>query len=248
MTSLYEEQYQSASNLFDTDPKACIRLAELNLTDPTLPPYYVIHNCILIACALDDWSDADIWQRRAEQAYWTCAAKAELKQDAEALKELKNVRKELDQLEAFRREDLNDQFEKDFADEMRLGEEIANQDQLDDMENMFEDADAVAENEMEVAADQMDRLAIEEVVTGTDTSTQRPTFTVDSPADPPADSSTTTSEPAQKTLRGKKAKKGKKGGAFHAHTFNKSYGKNVGTSRPSVLGMDWAQQHETEDN
>lgn len=33
--------------------------------DPTLPPYYEIHNCALIFCALDTWGEANFWRIRA---------------------------------------------------------------------------------------------------------------------------------------------------------------------------------------
>ncbi|KAH7066958.1 hypothetical protein BKA63DRAFT_495842 [Paraphoma chrysanthemicola] len=62
--SLYRQQYDAARSMFDeTDTEPCIREAKKNFkvctSDPTLPPYFVIKNCILVACALDDWNDAD---------------------------------------------------------------------------------------------------------------------------------------------------------------------------------------------
>jgi len=48
--------------------------------DPTLPPYYAIKNNILIASALDDWEDADVYRLTAEQSYITSRRDAEEKQ------------------------------------------------------------------------------------------------------------------------------------------------------------------------
>lgn len=71
-----------------------------------LPPYYIIKNCILVACALDDWNDADYYRSAAEQAYDTTLAEATRKNDKGSLAALKQLRKELDQLTEFRVEDI----------------------------------------------------------------------------------------------------------------------------------------------
>jgi hypothetical protein len=34
-------------------------------SDRTIPPFYIIKNCILIASALNDWDEADIWRLTA---------------------------------------------------------------------------------------------------------------------------------------------------------------------------------------
>jgi hypothetical protein len=65
----------------------------------------VIRNCVLIACALDDWYDANIWRLSAEQEYSTTLAKARRTNDEEALEGLKLLREELDQLKRFKDED-----------------------------------------------------------------------------------------------------------------------------------------------
>jgi hypothetical protein len=70
-----------------------------------LPPWYVIKNCVLIACALDDRYDANIWRLSAEQEYNTTLAKARHTNDEEALEGLKLLREELDQLKRFKDED-----------------------------------------------------------------------------------------------------------------------------------------------
>lgn len=67
--------------MLDADLKECIRSAKYNLTDPTLPPYYIIEACTLIACALDDWSDEEIWQGRSEHTYWLSFSKATVRED-----------------------------------------------------------------------------------------------------------------------------------------------------------------------
>jgi hypothetical protein len=119
-----------------------------------LPPYYVIHNCILIACTLEDWDEANLWRRSAEQAYWTTYAEALRKNDLEALEQLKNVRMELDQLESFR---IGDTKEAEGVDV-----DMAEQELLENVEGFdFEDAEAVAdtENQDEVEADKTIDLA-----------------------------------------------------------------------------------------
>jgi hypothetical protein len=65
----------------------------------------VIKNCVLIACALDDWYDANIWRLSAEQEYNRTLAKARRTNDEEALEGLKLLREELDQLKRFKDED-----------------------------------------------------------------------------------------------------------------------------------------------
>jgi hypothetical protein len=55
------------------------------LSDPLLPPYYEIENCILIASACDMWEDADVWRRAARQAYHTFHAKASRENDTATL-------------------------------------------------------------------------------------------------------------------------------------------------------------------
>jgi hypothetical protein len=61
---------------------------------------------MLIACALDDWNEAELWRRSAEQAFKTSFAKASKMNDTNSLAIPKNVRSELDELNEFRMEDL----------------------------------------------------------------------------------------------------------------------------------------------
>ncbi|EAT77947.1 hypothetical protein HBH56_178930 [Parastagonospora nodorum] len=106
-SSLYRKQYEAARTQFDTqDMDGCIAAAKHNLTDPTLPPYYVIKNSILVASALDDWNDADIFRLAAEQEWRTSYIAANRQGDADALEALKELRKELAELEEFRLQDL----------------------------------------------------------------------------------------------------------------------------------------------
>ncbi|CAN9131058.1 unnamed protein product [Alternaria alternata] len=70
MTDVYTDQLKAVMDLFDNNEiEKCIVKAKKNLSDKTLPPYYVIKNCLLIACASDTWQEADDWKTRAEQAY-----------------------------------------------------------------------------------------------------------------------------------------------------------------------------------
>jgi hypothetical protein len=83
----------------------CIDLAKRSLADPTLPRYYTIQNCLLVVAAEDDWYDADLYLRMAEQT-WTmahCAAK-HVADDA-SLKVLDDLRTSLDRMYQARTED-----------------------------------------------------------------------------------------------------------------------------------------------
>ncbi|XPS72455.1 hypothetical protein M3J07_004607 [Ascochyta lentis] len=82
--SVYEEQLEAAERLFD-DEKECIRLAKHNLADPTIPPYYVFQNLLLISSATEGWDGAEIWMRAARQSYHTFHIEASRRQNTAAL-------------------------------------------------------------------------------------------------------------------------------------------------------------------
>ncbi|KAF1934738.1 hypothetical protein EJ02DRAFT_313010, partial [Clathrospora elynae] len=68
------------------------------LSDLTLPQYYVIQNCMLIASAINTWNEADIWRVYAVEIYQTSLGEATRQKDTNGLEVLRKVRIELDQL------------------------------------------------------------------------------------------------------------------------------------------------------
>ncbi|KAF3008572.1 hypothetical protein E8E13_007300 [Curvularia kusanoi] len=71
-----------------------------------LPPFYLIKNCILIACALDKWDEADTYRATAEHAHNKALREAEETHDEDMIVMLGDLRSELDELEDFKREDI----------------------------------------------------------------------------------------------------------------------------------------------
>ncbi|KZM22975.1 hypothetical protein ST47_g5878 [Ascochyta rabiei] len=82
---VFRLQYEATRVLFEVDLQGCISAARRNLHDPALPTYYVIKNSILMACALDDWRDADIYRINARDIYYKSLSIAESNHDEEAL-------------------------------------------------------------------------------------------------------------------------------------------------------------------
>jgi hypothetical protein len=80
----------------------------LSISDPTLPPYYVMSYYILIACASDDWDEADLWRRSARQVWSTNHAKAVLMEDYDSLEVLDEVRSHLEALDEQQLEEFTD--------------------------------------------------------------------------------------------------------------------------------------------
>ncbi|KAJ4324427.1 hypothetical protein N0V94_001325 [Neodidymelliopsis sp. IMI 364377] len=115
-TNKYEEALRAAEEHFYVNSEECIRLAKHNLTDPLLPPYYDIQNCILIASAEDMWEDADVWRRAARQAYRTFHAKASRANDTATLKEIGEARKQLDELDELLAEEFDAFLEEERVD------------------------------------------------------------------------------------------------------------------------------------
>ncbi|KAH7071979.1 hypothetical protein BKA63DRAFT_577590 [Paraphoma chrysanthemicola] len=158
-SKLYRQQYRAAAKLFDKDTEKSIALAKHNLSNMSLPRYYVIKNCILICCALEYWDDANIYRLTAESAYSVAFSIASQQNDKVALEALEDLRADLDELEAFRQEDLyvappeaqNGDDGYGDIDEMEGYEEGAED---EDMEAADEQKTvAEVKNEMEVAAD-----------------------------------------------------------------------------------------------
>jgi hypothetical protein len=66
---------------------------------------------------MSDWNDADIWVERAEFVYLACLQDAHQIDDLDALEGLARVRKELDELHRFRREDVTDEMSDETSEE-----------------------------------------------------------------------------------------------------------------------------------
>jgi len=134
---LYRKTFEDAEALFDSgDIAGCISAAKINLTqvaateqppksvlrltfpsDTTLPPYYIIRNCILLTGAVDNWDDGNEWRLAAvkpptysqnvrhtltsnvafqESTYSDALQRSTEKNDANSLTVLQGLRKELD--------------------------------------------------------------------------------------------------------------------------------------------------------
>jgi hypothetical protein len=78
----------------------------LSLSDPTLPPYYVMNYCILIASALDDWNEAEIWIFSALHVWNRAHAEGVSTNDNDSLAALDEIWGRLGTLEEQRLEDL----------------------------------------------------------------------------------------------------------------------------------------------
>ncbi|CAN9457131.1 unnamed protein product [Alternaria sp. RS040] len=78
------------------------KCAAVNTTDPAIPPYYYIKNCILVARAQADWDLNDIYRLNAEQKYDSSFRDAISRPHDGSLKVLRELRGELDQLYASR--------------------------------------------------------------------------------------------------------------------------------------------------
>jgi hypothetical protein len=222
-----------------------------------LPPYYVIRNCILIACALDDWREADVYRLAAEQSYDTTLKVATQYKDKESLEALQDLREELDELDSFRREDLTALADAQRAelpyDDMEIDEDNDEDMENERMEEEYEaaaeqEAVADAENDVEVAAEAL-RLPIRPVGGSDGPVTTDPT---NNPSNlgtpdivlPTEDSASTSSAPK---LHKKKSTRFSKGNAFNAHEFTKSLGKGYG-SRASLSNMEWYQKEKEKED
>ncbi|KAI4620138.1 hypothetical protein J4E83_005379 [Alternaria metachromatica] len=94
---LYRKTFEDAEALFDSgDIAGCISAAKHNLTDTTLPSYYIIRNCILLTGAVDNWDDGNEWRLAAESIYSDALKRSTEKNDAKSLTVLQGLRKELD--------------------------------------------------------------------------------------------------------------------------------------------------------
>ncbi|CAN9131367.1 unnamed protein product [Alternaria alternata] len=190
MTDVYTDQLKAVMDLFDNNEiEKCIVKAKKNLSDKTLPPYYVIKNCLLIACASDTWQEADDWKTRAEQAY-TAFTEATRKVYDDSLMTLNELRKELDDQDKQKKEELLcEQIPGENEDaDLRDFDELAKAENEDE-DNGLEGAEEVAraENANEIAAARIlpDRSMRRFVPTPDTTSTTTvPTIVVESPEAP----------------------------------------------------------------
>ncbi|KAH6614124.1 hypothetical protein C7974DRAFT_428549 [Boeremia exigua] len=184
-----------------------------------------LDNCMLIACALDEWNEADHWRLSAEQTYHTSINEDTHKKDVNSLmEELTGV----------------DEEEKCADHGEDLDEEMADP-TLE--EYYYEDAEAVAQagNEVQVAADVI-RLPIRS--TGAfaqdfDTA-EPPALHIIAPT--PLQHDETTHLTKGTKLRRQRSTRFNRGGAFHAQEFANSFKKTPSSSRASILDMEWEQR------
>ena len=135
-------------------------------SDLNLPKYYVIHHCLLVACSLDSWLQADVYRQAAQQAYWTCHENATEREDEESLEILEGVRQRLDEVLEWKKaalakfitsvededneddEDEDEDEEEGDVDTDTFNNEDGDIDRLDESQTAAE-----AENEVDVAAE-----------------------------------------------------------------------------------------------
>lgn len=209
----------------------------LSISDPTLPPYYVINYCILITCALDDWKKAETWVLSARQVWSTTRAKARSAKHYDSLVVLDEMRWRFEELEEQQQEDLTgltkeerdmslENMTTDTLDDEEMYLELAEQELLEDVDGFdFEDQDEVAavESADEIAANQLPLRPLRDHATQTsDTAQVQPPSTI------------------AKTKSVRRKGNEDKGGAANAHTFTKSLGRS--SQCPSILNMEWEQR------
>ncbi|KAJ4320030.1 hypothetical protein N0V94_003595 [Neodidymelliopsis sp. IMI 364377] len=198
--------------LFDNgDTDGSMALAKYNLTDPALPPHYFIKNAILVACVLDDWTDADCYRLAVKQAHIMSVEKAKMSRDEKSLKALEKLRLELDELEEFRAQD---------GAEYMAGVQVPDSD------------DEVGDDEVRDDAVTSNTLNIPIRPVGQYASRSAPSLNVVTPTDDSYESSTASPvPPVTKKFRHQKSAKLSKGGPYHMHAFTKSLGKGLGFAR-----------------
>lgn len=69
-----------------------------SVSNPTLPPYYFIQNCILIVSAMDNWNDAGLDQQYAEARWSTSFLEAKIRGRKEELSVFEGLRMSMDTL------------------------------------------------------------------------------------------------------------------------------------------------------
>jgi hypothetical protein len=127
----YSRQHHSSEVQLDVSASGLslfTQVADFSRRDRTLPPYYAIKNSILVAGALDSWDEADLWMLSAEQTYKYCYEISVKNHDEASLSLLKGVRKQMDELEQYRKEDLlEEDMENMVIDDDEYDEEYVNE-------------------------------------------------------------------------------------------------------------------------
>jgi hypothetical protein len=225
----------------------CICLSSLD-SDPTLPLYYAIKNSILIACALDDWRDADIFRGIAESIYQKTLSKATSEHDEDSLELLKDVAIELKQLNEYREEDM---FE-------LTGIRFVDEDEMDDAEEYeqgigaMDDEIAFPDGYSDVSEDDVQHKALDFAAgDGASKDFDLPVRTKEAaeappkPPKPPSASHLSTQTRWRRQVLRRKKRSCSTSGASHAHEFNKSIGQS-GTSLMDLRDL-FEQEQDGED-
>jgi hypothetical protein len=219
----------------------------LSTSDLTLPPYYVMNYCILIASAMDNWNEADLWRLSAEQSWYTARAKAASMRDHGSLEVLDEVRLRLDMLEEQQLEDITGLSKE--QREAALDEDMATDDSA--VEDEFV---RLAEQELEdiVGSDHKDQDEVAAVENADEVATNQLPFRpsnghASETSQVPAIDVTASAEGSQPSTasmksirRNQKSRNKGKGGAANAHTFTRSLGRS--SPHPRVLKMEWDQR------
>ncbi|KAL6161279.1 hypothetical protein ACJQWK_08284 [Exserohilum turcicum] len=105
----YKKLYEDAAALYEKNRMdETLEKIESNLSDPSLPSYYRMQNCILAAFATYSWSSAHPYVTSAKQEYARSHALAENLDDQGYLKALEEIREDIKTLDERRRQDFAD--------------------------------------------------------------------------------------------------------------------------------------------
>ena len=222
-------------------------------SDTSLPPFYIIRNCILLVGAMDNWDDGNEWRLAAvrcpvykpdvrhtltstvaiqESTYSDALRRSREMNDTNSLAALQDLREELDEWARQRDRDLQEhmleQEEEDDDDEMDLeayGVELDNSEEEAEME-----AEGVELGEGDALMDGGDTQLLpirkhQAPAIKAPAAVPTPSIIVKSPTEP-ATLLQDDDQPAR-SLRKKKSRKFG-GGAANMHAFNKSLGRGSG--------------------
>ncbi|OAG22546.1 hypothetical protein CC77DRAFT_1018573 [Alternaria alternata] len=256
---LYRKNFEDAEALFDSgDVAGCISAAQYNLTDTSLPPFYIIRNCILLVGAMDNWDDGNEWRLAAESTYSDALRRSREMNDTNSLAALQDLREELDEWARQRDRDLQEhmleQEEEDDDDEMDLeayGVELDNSEEEAEMEaegvelgegdELMRGVDGEDTQLLPIRGHQASTAGPVEPAIEAATVVSTPSIVVESPTEPTA--LVQDDDQPARSLRKKKSRKFG-GGAANMHAFNKSLGRSSG----KLVFHNFAEDEDEDDN
>ncbi|KAJ4319709.1 hypothetical protein N0V94_003768 [Neodidymelliopsis sp. IMI 364377] len=239
----YTVQYLGARALCEDNLPGCISAARRNLADPALPPYHIIKNCILVACALDNWRDADVFRLRAEDVYHQTLSRATSEHDDKSLELLKSLTKDLKTLNQWKDEEMLERVSvgldeaQESVETMDDGTDVVLHDDYSDVSNDDGEGIVYPDDYSDVSKDDV-QLATGD---GAAKDVEFPVRTKEGPAEAaeaaervsPVNTNTLAPPPVTANMLRRKKSSYDKSGAYHAHEFNNSISK----AGPSPKGL-----------